>query len=220
MVVNSRGPYRDAGDSWTQRLTSWLTRFLRWFSGHWLMVVNLLMGLQTALPVLAPILMRAGYQRIANLIYFVFRPLCHQLPERSFFLFGDKWVYSYEELSQTLGGLVPQRWLGGPATGFKVAVCQRDVAIYSAIVVGGLLFAGLRGLIRPMPLRGFGLMVLPLAIDGLGQLFGLWTSTWLSRVITGSLFGLACVWLAYPYLEQGMQEVHREAMASLDEWKE
>ncbi len=29
------------------------------------------------------------------------------------------------------------------------------------------------------------------------------------RVITGGLFGLATVWLAYPYLEMGMEEVRR-----------
>jgi uncharacterized membrane protein len=46
-----------------------------------------------------------------------------------------------------------------------------------------------------------------MAIDGITQLFGLRESNWQLRTITGALFGLASVWLAYPYLEEGMRDI-------------
>ena len=52
-----------------------------------------------------------------------------------------------------------------------------------------------------------------MVIDGSGQLFALWESTWWSRVLSGSLFGVACVWLAYPYIEAGMSDVLRTLLS-------
>jgi hypothetical protein len=34
---------------------------------------------------------------------------------------------------------------------------------------------------------------------------------WLMRTLTGSLFAIACVWFAYPYLEQGFGDIVRPA---------
>ena len=112
---------------------------------------------------------------------------------------------------------MPQRWVGNADIGYKVAVCQRDVAIYVAMTVAGFAYHPLRRLVKPLPVKWFLALLLPMAVDGFGQLFGLWTSTPWSRVITGALFGLAAVWLAYPYMEQGMREVHADAAASLRE---
>jgi hypothetical protein len=53
-------------------------------------------------------------------------------------------------------------------------------------------------------------------VDGLGQLFGLWTSSWISRVVTGTLFAAAVTGFAYPYLEQGMREMRDDACAMLN----
>jgi len=49
--------------------------------------------------------------------------------------------------------------------------------------------------------------LLPMALDGGTQLFGLRESNWLLRSLTGAIFGIASVWLAYPYIEDAMQEV-------------
>jgi uncharacterized membrane protein len=205
-------------DLWTRRITRWLTYLMRWISGHWLLAANIILGAYAGVPFLAPLLAHTGHTRAADLIHLMFRPLCHQLPERSFFLFGQQWVYSFEELSALLGA-VPTRYAGNPVLGFKVAVCQRDVAIYGMMFVAGLLFGLLRRKLKPLSLKAFGLMILPMAIDGLGQLFGLWTSTWGSRLATGALFGLGCVWLAYPHLDRGMSEVHEEMNATIKGWE-
>ena len=61
---------------------------LRFFSQHWLAWLNMLVGIWVSLPWLAPILMHVGATGSANLIYLFYSPQCHQLPHRSYFLFG------------------------------------------------------------------------------------------------------------------------------------
>ena len=218
--MNRIEPLQASTDVWARRITYVLSVFMRWISAHWLLLVNLFVGLYLGLPILAPLLMGTGHVRVANLIYLIFKPLCHQLPERSFFLFGQQWVYSYDQLSALLRGVeVPARYVGNPEIGFKTAVCQRDVAIYLFMFLAGILFVGLRGWLKPLPFKWFAVLITPMAVDGLGQLFGLWSSTWWSRLFTGGLFGMACVWLAYPYLEQGMREVRRETGTALHDWE-
>jgi len=57
------------------------------------------------------------------------------------------------------------------------------------------------------------LAILPMAIDGTGQLFGLWESSWVSRVVTGTLFGISSVWLLYPYIAEPMAQLVVETEA-------
>jgi len=206
-------------DLWTRRITRWLTRLMYWVSRHWLLMANVAIAVYVGLPVLAPVLAHAGLERLAELIHLICRPLCHQLPERSFFLYGQHWDYSYEELSRLLGGFVPTRYAGEPGIGFKVAVCQRCVAIHLTMLLAGVTFTWVRDRLRALSVKQFAIMIGPLAIDGLGQLVGLWTSTWWSRVLTGGLFGLACFWLTFPHLERGMREVRQESERAIGEWE-
>ncbi len=62
-----------------------------------------------------------------------------------------------------------------------------------------------------MPVWLFILLVLPMAIDGFTQLFGLRESTPGLRFITGALMGAATVWFAYPYVEEAMSDVVRQS---------
>ncbi|MCZ0937909.1 MAG: DUF2085 domain-containing protein [Caldilineaceae bacterium] len=181
---------------------------------HWLALFNALVALYLLLPFLAPMLARAGLTTPASLIYSVYSATCHQLPERSYFLFGEQPFYSLTALETSgLGedqGLFQRRaFRGNENTGYKIAVCQRDVAIYGSVVVAGLLFGMLRGRVRTISLRFYLVLLIPIALDGLTQLFGLRESTWWLRTFTGALFGGASVWLAYPYIEAAMRDVVR-----------
>ncbi len=208
-------------DEWSARITAVLTHFLRCFSAHWLALTNVFLGLYIGLPLLSPILYQAGNSRGGALLQMLYRPFCHQRPERSFFLFGEQVIYSTGDLTTRLGvGTVPYRYVGAPGIGFRIAVCERDVAIYGTMFLAGLLFALVRKRLRPLTGRQFLALILPMAVDGLGQLVGLWSSTWISRVITGALFGLASIWLVYPYLQEGLSQVYREMSASLSAPKE
>jgi uncharacterized membrane protein len=190
-------------------LAAFLSRIVHVVAKHWLLIVNFVMALQAGLPLIPPVLMATGHVSAARLIYGLFQPLCHQLPERSFFLYGPQFSYRLDELERFIGPGVPLRYVGDPSLGYKMAVCQRDIATYVAILLAGLVFILLRHRLKPLPLKAFLLFCIPIAVDGFGQLFGFWESTWWSRAASGALFGAACVWLAYPYVEAGMRDVLR-----------
>ena len=105
--------------------------------------------------------MANGAPQIGKWIYVLYAPACHQLPQRSFFLFGSQTLYSVEELWAL--GLIPdtnlltlKQFLGSVEVGFKMALCQRDIGLYGGLFVGGLIFAMLRKRLKPLPLLAFG----------------------------------------------------------------
>jgi uncharacterized membrane protein/glutaredoxin len=204
-----------------------LNRLLYGISRHWLAVFNLLVLLYVGVPFLAPVLMKAGIEAPARLIYSIYSPLCHQLPYRSWFLFGEQAAYPLAaagvggETFQGISSIPPydlstaRALIGDSHIGFKVALCERDVAIYGAILLGGLIFALVRHRLKPIPVwLWFVVGILPIAVDGGSQLlsalplidFPIRESTPFLRTLTGILFGLANVWLAYPYVEEAMQD--------------
>lgn len=207
---------------WERNLVRIVNRLSRWIIQHWLALFNLLAFLYVGLPFLAPVLMAIGAETPARLIYLLYQPLCHQLPHRSWFLFGQRWFYSLPDLlARGIDPdlLVPHGYIGDPFLGYKVALCQRDTAIYGTIFLAGLAFALSRRQWRPLP-PGFYVIfgVLPIALDGgiqslsylLAALFPsagfvAIESTPLRRVITGALFGWMTVWVMYPRFHQAVQ---------------
>jgi uncharacterized membrane protein len=215
-------------DGLEARVAGAINRLVASLARHWLALFNLAVAVFIGLPFLAPVLMAAGLPGPARVIYAIYAPTCHQLPDRSFFLFGPHITPSVADLeaSQAIpAGLtilqrLALRFPGAPATGYKVAICERDMAIYSAILLNGLLFGALRSRLKrrghmpKMPLWLFALLLLPAAVDGFTQLFGLRESIWYLRLITGYLFGAGVVWLAYPYVEDSMADVARGSAAA------
>ena len=86
-------------------------------------------------------------------------------------------------------------------------------AIYTGILVAGMAYALFRRRARPLPWWVFLLLTLPITIDGGTQLIGLRESDWLLRTATGALFGMAAVWLLYPYIQEAMAEVLESELA-------
>ncbi len=224
-----------SGGGAAERITGAVDRAVAWLARHWLAVFNVVVALFIALPFAAPLLLHVGSTgscaacaAAGRLISLLYRPLCHQLPERSYYLYGPQATYTVQEL-EGRGAIAPglnilQRGLlrfpGSPEVGYKVVLCQRDIAIFGAILLGGLAFglarslAQRRGRALPvLPFWAYVLAVIPLIVDGATQLFGLRESTWLLRSITGGLFGLATVWLAYPYIQDAMDGALRAQAA-------
>jgi uncharacterized membrane protein len=162
----------------TRDLVIFVDRLLYHLAKHWVLFIGFFIGLYAGLPFLAPVLMASGYTAPANLIYSAYQFACHQLPSRSYFIFGH-----------------------------QVAYCQRDTAIYVTLFVATLLFALGQHRIKPLPWQGYVAFILPMAIDGITQLLGLRSSNWQLRTITGALFGLGSAWLALPYLEEAFQDI-------------
>ena len=200
-----------ARPSFTLKLTGWINRGVEGIVRHWLALFNLLFLVYVGLPLLAPALMEMGAETPAQVIYTIYRPACHQLPERSFFLFGEKLTYTRAELpangvADSDNIFVRRRYIGDPAYGYKVAICERDVAMYGSMFLMGLIFALARGRLPRLKARYVLLFALPMALDGFTQLVGLRESTWALRVITGGLFGVGLIWFAYPYIEESMKK--------------
>ena len=179
---------------------------------HWLFVANLFWGLYVGLPFVAPISMLAGLEMPAKAIYLLYRPACHQRPERSYFLGGPQAVYSIEELDAAGVDVgVFSRDIGNEQVGWKVAFCERDVAIYGAMFVAGVAYGLVRRRMRDwkMPFVYFLLFLVPMGIDGVVQLVTPYESDWLARTITGVIFGLGVVVFAYPYVDEAFADVRQ-----------
>ena len=148
-----------------------------WFSNHWLLIFNGAWGLFVILPWIAPLFMAAGLTFPGRAVYFIYNFFCHQLPERSWFLFGSQFSYSQAEIALAWGTTLPdisnelvrRQFIGNPELGWKVAWSDRMVSMYMSIFIFGIIYAILRerGLRFPvMPWWILGLFILPMAIDG------------------------------------------------------
>jgi uncharacterized membrane protein len=188
--------------------------FVVWIARHWLALFNGAWALYVGLPFLAPVLLYLGLDTPARVIYAFYSVLCHQLPDHSYFLFGPQLVPDMATLvANGMSGVdnlfLQRQFVGNEAIGFKVAICQRDVSIYASVLAAGLLFGLVRQRLPELKLRWYLLLVLPIVLDGGTQLFGWRESTWLLRTLTGALFGASSVWLAYPFIDDAMQDVVR-----------
>jgi uncharacterized membrane protein len=222
-------------DLGVNRVASAADRMSAWLSRHWLAVINVMLAVYIGLPFLAPTLEKTGHSSSAQIIYTVYRALCHELPQRSFFLYGEKPVYTLQELADRVGQNNlplypwPSPFNGNEQVGYKVALCQRDVAIYGALLLSGLVFSRLRSRARPLPFWAYVLVgIIPMGLDGGSQfvsylLPGLMPgigivpreSTWVLRIVTGAAFGWATAWLAFPHLQAAFAELAENSMARL-----
>ena len=153
-------------------------RLVMGIARHWLLLFNLAVTVYVGLPFLAPVLMQAGITGPASVIYGMYSFTCHQLPDHSYFLFADTPTPNLAALENwgMAAGLdlfQQRRYIGSDAAGFKVALCQRDVAIYASVVVAGLLFGLLRRRVKSPSVKVYVLFLIPLAVDGLSQMVGL-----------------------------------------------
>ena len=183
-----------------------------WIARHWLAVFNTAWALYVLIPFMAPVLVAAGLPAAAQAIYSIYSVLCHQLPSHSYFLFGPDFAPQAPELiaaGMPAGNnlFAVRSFIGHDHVGWKVALCQRDLAIYATVFLTGLFYTLVRDRLRPLPFKYYVLFLIPIGVDGLTQLIGWRESNWWLRTLTGALFGFASVWFAYPYIEEAMQEV-------------
>lgn len=202
----------------TRNLVIFADKAIFQLAKHWLAVANLFWGLYVGLPLLAPVLMDAGWTTPAKVIYVLYRPACHQRPTRSYFFGGPQVIYTPEELQAAGVEVHPlSRDIGNETVGWKVAFCERDVAIYGTIFVAGLVYGLLRRRLGKwkMRFRYFLIFFVPMGVDGVLQLFGVYESNWVMRTLTGAIFGLGAVLFAYPYVEEGFADVRRSINSKL-----
>lgn len=230
-------------DTFGVRLNRWLFTLSR----RWLRIALVIIGVYVSLPILAPILMKLDIRQPAYAIYGMYSPLCHQFAFRTWFLFGEQSAYpralagvpglqpleSYTQdviagrtvaADTTLNTWSPflvevsREFIGNERMGWKMALCERDIAIYGALWFGALIFSipYVRSRLRPVPLWLYIFLgILPIGIDGgvqllseipaLSGLFAMRETTPFFRTLTGAMFGLMNAWLAFPYLEESFR---------------
>ncbi len=139
-------------------------------ASRWFLIFLSLYGLWVWLPFLAPVFMHLGWSAGGQAIYFVYSFFCHQLPERSFFLFGQKPMYSLSEIQavwkDTLNPLVLRQFIGNPQMGWKVAWSDRMISFYTSVWIFSVATWPFRRRIKPLSWLGFALLLLPMVLDG------------------------------------------------------
>ena len=130
-------------------------------------------SLIVALVLLAPIELANNHSAIAIAIYRAFSKVCHQQPERSFFI-----------------------------AGYPLAVCARCTGLYVGFTFTLILYPLIVSLNRTFtpPRKWLILAAMPLAIDFSLNFFGIWTNTHSSRLLTGLLLGSVAVFYVVPGL--------------------
>lgn len=169
---------------------SFADRFGRLLVTRWSLLLSGLLAIYAGLPWLSPLLRSWGFERTGQAIFAMYRTLCHQLPERSFFI-GQN----------------------------QVCYCHRCTALYTSLLVMSVIFSIGRWQ-RAISNRLLLLLTLPIAIDGTRHLIndllpglGLRADVsavgslnfWL-RIITGTLFAIGVVLWAYPRLQRGIAQ--------------
>ncbi len=160
----------------TQKLDLVMQKFGDFILEQWATLIAAALGLLVLLAVSVPFLSYFGLDSISKPIFFALHFVCAQIPSHSFYLFGH-----------------------------QLGLCARNLSIYTAMFLGSLIFALSKKRLPGIPWWIWLLLILPMAWDGITQMFGLRESDWILRVITGSLFGLANVWFALPLMQKTIQ---------------
>jgi uncharacterized membrane protein len=111
---------------------------------------------------LAPWLSGRGASGAARFVYAAFAPFCHQIAERCFVV-----------------------------SGHPLAVCGRCLGIYAGFAAGLILYPFVQGFARiSLPqTRLFLMLTLPMAVDAVASLLGIWSSPIELRFVTGFAWG-------------------------------
>jgi uncharacterized membrane protein len=140
---------------------------------HWLLILHLLFGVTLGLAIVVPMLYMLGQDSIASRIFALYHFICAQVPSHSYFLGG-----------------------------YQVALCARNLAIYGSLFSGTLIFRVVRNRLPTFGWRLWFLTMLPMALDGFTQMFGLRESNWELRTLTGIIFGLGLCWFILPQIDE------------------
>lgn len=157
-----------------QKLSRIIDRAAAWLIRHWLWVVIFSLGVWNLLPWLAPVFMRLSWELPARAIYLFYSLFCHQLPQRSWFLFGSQFTYTQLDILITMNGstdpVIPstmRTFVGASEMGWKVGWSDRMVSFYGGWFLVALAYATVRKRWRGLSWKWALLLLLPLAIDGL-----------------------------------------------------
>ena len=186
----------------------------------WTKYFTILSGLYISLALLAPLLIIANVQQPAHKLYRAYSIFCHQNAYKSWYLstssspLGLNISSSFNILNEIPFGIIldSSKFIGSSELGWKSALCHRCTAIYLSVFTASLLFHILkvRGLHIPIlhPHIYFAIGLLPIAIHTIivpqpesSFIRSLVTDSHMIRTITGGLFGITSIWIAFPEID-------------------
>ena len=218
-------------------------RLYLWISKHYLALLNLIVFVYVGLPFAAPVFMkldaacRGGrnlqdlWPTLPSVWVSLVLPLrraavlsaARGRADQRAVVSTDHGLRRRRRSVQPLQARARREFVGDTTVGFKVALCERDVAIYGSDrrVWPRLRADRAAGCPSCTGCSGFCLRWLPIGLDGFSQLFSQFNWPWLHqflpyrestpmlRVLTGFLFGFGTAWFAYPNIEDSMRETRQ-----------
>jgi uncharacterized membrane protein len=150
-----------------------------WLRRHWLGVVNGTLATFIGVAVATPLAYAAGLTGPASAVFHAYRFACDELPSHSFFVGG-----------------------------YQMCLCSRCLAIYTSLLLFGLGLTVARKyrVIHSMSWWMWLLAMLPMALDGGTQFFGLRESTVWLRLLTGAIFGIGTGWFMLGHIEAAAED--------------
>lgn len=140
---------------------------------YWALALTVLLGIIVFAALSVPLLTYLGLDNISKPIFYSLHLICAQIPSHSFYILGH-----------------------------QLGMCARNMGIYTSMFAGGLIFVLSKKRLPGIPWWVWLLLILPMAYDGITQMFGWRESTWELRVITGALFGFANMWFVLPFIQK------------------
>jgi uncharacterized membrane protein len=154
-----------------------MNAFGRFLYNYWPHILTTVLGLVVAAAFSVPILSYFGLDSIAKPLFYSMHYICAQIPAHSFYILGH-----------------------------QLGLCARNLSIYGSMFIGSLVFTLSKKRLPGIPWWLWAILILPMAWDGVTQMFGWRESSWELRIITGTLFGLADVLFVLPMIQKTLLE--------------
>src|SRR5256885_17237905 len=160
-----------------QALERTTNRFGEFLLNYWANILTIVLGMLVATALAIPFLSYFGLDAIAKPLFFALHFVCAQVPSHSFYIYGH-----------------------------QLGLCARNFSIYTSMFIASLIFVLTRKRMPGLPWWLWIFMLLPMVWDGTTQMFGWRESTWVLRIVTGTLFGLGNIWFVLPLIQKSLVE--------------
>lgn len=157
--------------------TRFVYRIGDFLTEYWAHIITWAFGLLVLTAIAIPFLSYFGLDAISKPLFYSLHYVCAQVPSHSFYIFGHQF-----------------------------GLCERNFSIYTSMFLGSLVFVLSKKRLPGIPWWIWLLMMLPIAWDGITQMFGWRESNWILRIITGTIFGVGNVWFALPLMQKSLLE--------------
>jgi uncharacterized membrane protein len=160
-----------------QLIDIWMRKIGAFLLEYWHVLIAVLLGIIVLAALSVPFLSYLGLDSISKPIFFLLHAICAQIPSHSFYILGH-----------------------------QLGMCARNFSIYTSMFAASLIFVISKKRLPGIPWWIWVLMIMPIAFDGITQMFGLRESTWELRVLTGTLFGFGNMWFVLPFIQKTLKE--------------